>query len=178
MMTEQQVNALRASLKVFGLVEIPVINSDNTIIAGHQRVALLLADNPEMEIEVRVPSRPLTPEEFARYNLSSNRIGGQWDWDKLANQFDEEMLSLSGFSDRELQGFEEDINNPGKGDGSGAGGSKGKYSKDSIKEIVLSFSAGDYDAISERIQRASKDLGVDDVTALFLTLLTRYEESE
>lgn len=39
--TETELNRLKASLEKFNLVEIPVIDTDNTLIAGHQRIAVL-----------------------------------------------------------------------------------------------------------------------------------------
>ena len=39
--SSSQRQSLKESLEKFGLVEIPAINSDNTIIAGHQRLAIL-----------------------------------------------------------------------------------------------------------------------------------------
>jgi len=55
----------------------------------------------EEEIEVRVPSRPLTEEEAREYLLRSNKNVGEWDWDLLAN-FSEDELKRVGFSSEEL----------------------------------------------------------------------------
>ena len=40
-LTDMQRKHLQESLEKFGLVEVPAINIDNTIIAGHQRVKIL-----------------------------------------------------------------------------------------------------------------------------------------
>jgi site-specific DNA-methyltransferase (adenine-specific) len=49
---------LLASITKFDLVEIPAVNTDGTIIAGHQRLRLLLELGREREmIDVRVPRR-------------------------------------------------------------------------------------------------------------------------
>jgi hypothetical protein len=42
-------------------------------------------------------------------NLVANHAGGTWDWDILANEWDEEMLSLAGFEDWELTGHTADV---------------------------------------------------------------------
>lgn len=170
-LTTEQAKILKASLNVFGLVEIPVINSDNTIIAGHQRVGLLQKQDPEQIIEVRVPSRPLTPDEFARYNLTSNRNTGNWDWDMLANNFSEDIMRLAGFNDVDLQGILPDLsvdNNPVPKD-------LETYNEGLIKQVVLYFSAKQYDDIYPRIISAVEKAGVEDVTALFIKLLHDYE---
>ena len=58
--TEKFKQTLTRLLKKFGLVEIPAIDLDGGILAGHQRIAALLAlYGPDYEIEVRVPNRRL-----------------------------------------------------------------------------------------------------------------------
>ena len=86
------------SLKEFDLAEVPVINLDDTIIAGHQRVAVLIGlyGNDHI-IDVRVPNRSLTEVEVRKYLLISNKISGSFDNDKLANWFDSEELMMGGF---------------------------------------------------------------------------------
>jgi ParB-like chromosome segregation protein Spo0J len=57
-MNEKQNKDLETSLKKFDLVEIPAINKDNTIIAGHQRLRIMQAlGRGEDEIDVRVPDK-------------------------------------------------------------------------------------------------------------------------
>jgi DNA modification methylase len=100
--TPEQKEKLRASLEKFGLVELPAINADGKIVAGHQRCAVLkLLGRGQEEIEVRVPSRMLTPEEFDQYLLTSNRVAGEWDWGKLLG-FDKDLLWASGFDSKEI----------------------------------------------------------------------------
>jgi len=101
-LTDIQAEELKKSLNKFNLVEIPAIDSDNKIVAGHQRVKiLLLLGRGEEEIDVRVPNRKLTDEEFREYNIRSNKNTGEWDLDLLAN-FDEVFLTDIGFSSEEL----------------------------------------------------------------------------
>lgn len=104
-LTKKQAEDLRKSLEKFNLVEIPAINTDNKVIAGHQRIAIMhLIGRGEELIDVRVPNRPLTEEEFKEYNLRSNKNVGEWNWDMLANHFDLDMLKNVGFSRDELGG--------------------------------------------------------------------------
>ena len=72
--TDEQREDLKKSLDKFDLVEIPAINTDNKIIAGHQRIAIMhLLGRGKEEIDVRVPNRKLTKAEFEEYNLRSNK---------------------------------------------------------------------------------------------------------
>jgi len=105
--SKKQYEDLSKSLKKFGLVEIPVIDLDNTIIAGHQRIKVLsILKKPDNIIEVRVPNRKLTDKEFKEYNIRSNKNTGSWDFDILANCFEIGDLCEWGFNMGELTGFE------------------------------------------------------------------------
>lgn len=109
-MSPKQIEDLKKSLKKFNLVEIPVVDRDNTVIAGHQRLMVLKLLGRENEtIEVRVPNRKLTKSEYDQYLLTSNRVHGDWDWKKIAAGFDMEMLKASGFDDTDLSHLFDDL---------------------------------------------------------------------
>jgi DNA modification methylase len=100
--SDKQMNDLKKSLRKFNLVEIPAIDTDGKIIAGHQRIkALQLLGRGEEEIEVRVPNRKLTQEEYDQYLITSNAVGGDWDFDKL-KAFDFDLLLDVGFDSIDL----------------------------------------------------------------------------
>ena len=102
-MSELQVAFLRQSLQKFGLAEIPVIDTDNIICAGHQRLRVLqLLGEGEIVIDVRVPNRKLTDEEFREYNLRSNQNRGDFDFEELAH-YDLDFLAEIGFDKDELK---------------------------------------------------------------------------
>lgn len=107
-LTEEQREQLTKSIEKFDLAEIPAINTDGTIIAGHQRVSILNAlGRGSEEIDVRVPNRPLTEDELKEYNLRSNKNSGEWDFDVLLAEFDIDMLKDVGFSAEELPDLSE-----------------------------------------------------------------------
>jgi len=109
-MNQKQIDDLKKSLEKFNLVEIPVVNLDNKVIAGHQRLMILkLLNRDQEEIDVRVPSRKLSKSEYDRYLLSSNRIHGDWSWEKLAADFDIETILTSGFDDSDLSHIWDDL---------------------------------------------------------------------
>lgn len=94
---------LEKLLKKFGLVEIPAIDLDGTILAGHQRIkALLVLYGPDYVIEVRIPNRRLTKSEREEYVLASNRAHADWDYETLSRYFDMETMLVSGFDDSDL----------------------------------------------------------------------------
>jgi DNA modification methylase len=103
--TDKQMSDLKRSLKKFNLVEIPVTDSDGTILAGHQRIKVLqLLGRGNELIDIRVPNRKLTEREAKEYLLGSNKLGGDWDYD-LLKSFDLETLSFAGFDAVELTSF-------------------------------------------------------------------------
>ena len=98
----KQIKDLTRSLKKFNLVEIPAVDLDNHVIAGHQRLKVLqLLGRGEEEIEVRVPNRKLSKEELEQYMITSNAVHGDWDFEKL-KCFDMDLLKVSGLDDDSL----------------------------------------------------------------------------
>lgn len=95
-LTPEKKEKLRASLEKFNLAEIPVINTDDKIIAGHQRVMMLMElGRGEELIDVRLPSRALTEAEFKEYNIRSNVSIGEWDLSMLDQFFgDIDLMEL------------------------------------------------------------------------------------
>jgi len=108
-MSEKQAEELRKSLEKFNLAEVPAVNTDNRIVAGHMRVATLqLLGRGGEEIDVRVPNRPLTEKEYKEYLLRSNQNRGEFDWELLANNFEINELIGAGF-DEELSFMFDDV---------------------------------------------------------------------
>jgi hypothetical protein len=94
-LTKDQEAHLRQSIGKFGLIDRPFINLDGTIIGGHQRLSILKTE--ETEIEVWIPSRSLDEKEVEELNIRHNQTGS-WDFDILANEYDENDLFDWGFS--------------------------------------------------------------------------------
>ncbi|MBS9773813.1 MAG: DNA modification methylase [Tenacibaculum sp.] len=94
--TPERLEKLKRSLEKFNLAEIPAINTDNIVIAGHQRIKVLMElDRGDEVIDVRVPNRALTEQEFKEYNITSNVSVGYWDMDILEEIFaDIDLLEL------------------------------------------------------------------------------------
>lgn len=111
-MSVEQIADLKKSLEKFGLVEIPAVDFDMKIIAGHQRLAVLqlLGRGGEI-IDCRIPNRKLTESEYKEYLITSNKVHGDWDEDLLSKYFDADLLLDSGFNDEEITDlFSGDLN--------------------------------------------------------------------
>lgn len=100
--TTKQMEDLKKSLRRFNLAEIPAIDFDGKILAGHQRIkALKLLGRGEEMIDVRIPNRKLSDDEAKQYLIGSNAIGGNWNFD-LLKDFDVDLLLDVGFDQNEL----------------------------------------------------------------------------
>ena len=99
---ERKQKKLSESIEEFDLVEIPVINQDNHIIAGQRRwEAFFEAGRENESIDVRVPNRMLTEDEVKRYNLLSNTHAGEWSLPLLEAHFSDiykEIVELPSLS--------------------------------------------------------------------------------
>lgn len=105
-MSKHDAEHLQKSLERFGLIDKPIINTDNKIIGGHQRLSILKKMGLE-EVECYVPDVYLSDEEVDELNLRLNRNTGEWSWDILANEWDVSELLDAGFLLDELVGKEE-----------------------------------------------------------------------
>ena len=108
-LSNKQRKDLEASITKFNLVEIPAVNTDNTVIAGHARLKIMqILGRGQEEIEVRLPNRTLTKSEFEEYLLRSNKNTGSWDYE-LLKSFDTSFLLDIGFDDTDLSSIWDDV---------------------------------------------------------------------
>ena len=103
--TIKQVKDLKKSIEKFGIVDPLIINSDYTIIGGHQRFAILKEATKKVDWEYppKIPCviLDLSKEEERELNIRLNKSGGDWDFDLLSN-FEIEELKDWGFKEIEL----------------------------------------------------------------------------
>lgn len=96
---------IKRSVEKFGYVDPIIINSDGTIIGGHQRHTVL-SDLGYIEAEVVVLD--LSKEDEKALNVALNKISGEWDELKLRDLLVELDLgdydiSLTGFDNQDLE---------------------------------------------------------------------------
>lgn len=79
---------LRNKIERLGLFEAPTVDTNNELLNFNQRLKVLLDMGlGDMEIDIRVPDRPLTEEERKQIIISSNVHEGHWDEDILREAF-------------------------------------------------------------------------------------------
>src|SRR5579872_5118112 len=90
---DQQFSKLKKSMKRDGYVEIIAADINGKIVAGnHRQQAMMEMGMADTEIDVRIPSRKLTKEEFHRYLIASNALHGDWDFETLFKNYDSNLL--------------------------------------------------------------------------------------
>lgn len=107
-LNKQQEEQITQSLQRFGLADKPIVNTDGTIIGGHQRKRIL-SKLGYKEIECWVPDRELTEKEVDELNVRLNRNTGEFDYDILANEFEIPDLVDWGFTLEDLHLTENDM---------------------------------------------------------------------
>jgi DNA modification methylase len=108
-LTKDQHSQLKDSIKRFGLVDPLIVNKNkerkNILVGGHQRlrIAKELGINkiPCVEVDLNI-------DQEKELNIRLNKNVGEWDYDSLANYFDVGELMDWGFTDDELQFYEEE----------------------------------------------------------------------
>jgi hypothetical protein len=107
---EFEFKSLKQNIKEFGYVSPLIVNKDNSVIGGNQRLRAL----KELGFtQVNVVRLDLPEDKARRLNISLNRISGAWDYD-LLNDFlskvDSGGLNSTGFTEQELKEIRNDYN--------------------------------------------------------------------
>lgn len=90
--TEKGMQDLKKSLKNIGMAQPINITRDGVILSGHARV-MALKDAGEQMVDVYVPDRDLTDEEQKEILIRMNaNTAGEWDFEKLANEWESDSL--------------------------------------------------------------------------------------
>lgn len=109
-LSKNDAEQLQKSLEKFGVCEPIVINRDNVIVGGHQRVRTLKKMGSKT-VDVYVPSTLLDDKEVDELCIRLNRNHGEFDFDLLANNWEPEELLNWGFLPDELSwtAIDEDV---------------------------------------------------------------------
>jgi len=106
-MTPEDLEALRASMKRYGVVQSVVFNTrTQRVVDGHHRIQVAVEEGLA-ELDVRLVD--LDEHEEKALNIALRRIRGGWDTDKLANLVHElrraggDLLKVSGLGEKEVE---------------------------------------------------------------------------
>ena len=111
--SDPEYQRIKKSIEEFGYVDPIIVNSDYTVIGGHQRLKVL-KELGHAQIDVVVVDIPKNKEKAL--NVALNKITGEWDDARLVSLLHEikadGMLEFTGFDDAEFQSLLNDLNNP------------------------------------------------------------------
>ena len=86
--TTQKKQQLTDLVERCGLISVPIIDQDGTLVSGHQRLkTLLILGRGEEDIDVRVATRKMTTDEFKEVMVIENAKFGEWDTALLKEEF-------------------------------------------------------------------------------------------
>ena len=95
----KQYNDLKKSIERFGLVDPIIVNKDNTVIGGHQRLKIIKSLG---EKTIGCIVLDLNKEKERELNIRLNKNSGEFDFDILSSEFDIDELVDWGFKHIDL----------------------------------------------------------------------------
>lgn len=106
--SEEDLDRLRTALREDGYHQRVIATQDLRVIGGHQRIKIFVEEGFE-EIQVLVPNRKLTDEEFRRILIRDNFTYAEWDKEILRAEFTpDELLDFGAPEKWLLSVFETD----------------------------------------------------------------------
>ena len=102
--TDPEYQRIKRSIEEFGYVDPIIINSDYTVIGGHQRLKVM-RELGHAQIDVVVVDIPKDKEKAL--NIALNKITGEWDTQRLTDLLGELKadgmdISITGFDEKEF----------------------------------------------------------------------------
>lgn len=153
----EQREQLKKSIEKFGVAAIPVINTDNTIVSGHQRIAVMReVFGEEKEIEVRVPDTTLSEEDFKELLVRMNADSGEWDYEILKAEFQQDALESYGFENVAIL-FEEPEREVDVWD---KAQKKADYENNELRKIILLYQPDQQAQLKEKLSEYRKELNL------------------
>jgi len=104
--SDPEYQRIKRSIEEFGYVDPIIVNSDYTVIGGHQRLKVL-KELGHAQIDVVVVDIPKDKEKAL--NVALNKITGEWDDARLVSLLQEikadGLLEFTGFDEKEFDGL-------------------------------------------------------------------------
>ena len=88
---KEKLDSLVKNIETNGYTNRIIVNHDNIVLAGNQRLKALKKLKYEL-VTVLKSTKPLTKEQENRINVTDNLSAGQWDFDTLTSTFEPEQL--------------------------------------------------------------------------------------
>lgn len=113
-------------------------------------------------------------EKEARANILANKVGGTWDFNMLANAFDQDMLLASGWKSFEL-GFASGGEMPPDEDTLKE--SMTSYLDGSVRQLTFFFSVDEFETLLPSLDKIMVEQGLNSHTEVLTFLVKDYENT-
>lgn len=176
---EKAIEDLQKSIKEFGFVDPIICNKNparaNVVVGGHFRLYVAKLLGIEKVPVVWVDIEDIEREK--KLNLRLNKNVGTFDWLKVKNILSEEGLLEVGFSDAEIAMMNSLANEEIHVDESPLKHELSTYLEGSIKQIVLFFTAEQYEELIPRLEKLREQGDFKNYSELFLASIEEYENN-
>ena len=142
--TDKGMKDLENSINSIGFMQPININQDGTILSGHART-LKLKEMGEIEVDVYVPDRLLTPKQEEEVLVRANaNTAGKWDFEILANEFDLDEITEWGLEVPNMENIEAEMPELADGD------------KEPFQQITFTLADEQANFIKEKLDEIKK----------------------
>ena len=136
---DKEYQDIKRSIEEFGYIDPIIVNKDNTIIGGHQRLEVL----KDLEYkEIDIIKINVSKEKEKALNIALNKISGEWEFEKLTEILEElkendfNDFLLTGFSEGEFEKMMKEFNNDNKGKSSKGDNFNAGKEKNDLKKVI------------------------------------------
>lgn len=173
---EKAAEDLKKSITEYGFVDPLIVNKnaarENILVGGHFRLHVAKLLGIEQVPVVYVDIEDIEKEK--KLNLRLNKNTGQFDWLKMKDVLSEEGLLEVGFSQGELAMMNALASEEIKVDESPLKHELATYLEGTIKQIVLFYSAEEFDHIIPKVGEVMEEEGLKNHTEVFNKAFQEY----
>lgn len=146
-----------------------VVNKDMIVLGGNMRLKACQAAGLK---EIPVIVTDFTEEQQNEFTMKDNISFGEWDWEMLANQWEQESLIEWGMDVPKFETIGE-IDSKGRMNAT-LDEKLDTYINATIKQIVLYYEHAEYEEILIKIDKIAAELGLPDNSSVIKYLCDEY----
>lgn len=143
-----------------------VVNEDMVVLGGNMRLkACQEAGLKEVHI---IKADKLTAKKQREFTIKDNVGFGEWDWDMLANEWDNEELNDWAL---DLPVFQDNLSNTDNYKGLNPELELDNFMNAEIKRLYLVYDSETFEKVVEWLNKKIKELGLEDYSQFILKLI-------
>jgi len=143
-----------------------VVNEEMIVLGGNMRLkACQEAGLKEITV---IKASELSENQQREFIVKDNVGFGEWDWDMIANEWDNEMLDDWGLS---LPIFQDSMSNTDDYNGSNPELELDNFMNAEVKRLYLAYDSETFEKVVEWLNKKVKDFDVSDYSQFILKLM-------